>query len=318
MAQHRVRGLRFRGGVFTNLTRDHLDYHGTMENYFLAKRAFFDSLDSTAFALYNADDAYGQAMVSCSAAIKVAYTLKGGADLPAGQVVFGGSNLVLEPGSLRMDTTEIPVQANLTGRFNAYNALAVYAVARLLSAAPVDISKALAQAQPPQGRMWSLKGPEGRWGLVDYAHTPDALEQVLTTLKDLQKDHGRLLVVFGCGGDRDQGKRPLMAEVAYAHSDVMVMTSDNPRSEEPLRILEQMREGLPSDAISERVHSIADRDEAIREAVRLSRRGDMILVAGKGHEAYQEIQGQRIPFSDRERLTHYLNSIESIDANSKS
>ena len=318
MAQHRVRGLRFRGGVFTNLTRDHLDYHGTMENYFLAKRAFFDSLESTAFALYNADDAYGQAMVSCSAANRVAYTLKGRADLPAGQVVFGGSNLVLEPGSLRMDTTEIPVQANLTGRFNAYNALAVYAVARLLSAAPTEISKALAQAQPPQGRMWSLKGPEGRWGLVDYAHTPDALEQVLTTLQDLQKAPGRLLVVFGCGGDRDQGKRPLMANVAYEHSDVMVMTSDNPRSEDPLRILEQMREGLPSDAISERVHSIADREEAIREAVRLSRPGDMILVAGKGHEAYQEIQGQRIPFSDRERLTHYLNSMDSIDANSKS
>ena len=317
MAQHRVRGLRFRGGVFTNLTRDHLDYHGTMENYFLAKRSFFDSLDAKAFALYNADDAYGSAMVSCSAAKRVAYTLRGGVDPAEAQEVFVGSNLVLEPGSLRMDTPEIPVQAHLTGRFNAYNALAVYAVARLLSAAPTEISKALAQAEPPQGRMWSLKGPEGRWGLVDYAHTPDALEQVLTTLKDLQKGNGRLLVVFGCGGDRDQGKRPLMAEVAYLHADVMMMTSDNPRSEDPQLILEQMRGGLPADAESERVHSIADRKEAIREAVRMSRGGDMILVAGKGHEAYQEIQGQRLPFSDRERLTHYLNAMTPIEVTSK-
>jgi UDP-N-acetylmuramoyl-L-alanyl-D-glutamate--2,6-diaminopimelate ligase len=152
---------------------------------------------------------------------------------------------------------------------------------------------------------------------VDYAHTPDALEQVLTTLKALQKAPGRLLVVFGCGGDRDRGKRPLMAEVAYQHSDLMVMTSDNPRSEDPLRILEQMREGLPADAESERVHSIADREEAIREAVRMSRGGDMILVAGKGHEAYQEIQGQRLPFSDRERLTHYLNAMTPIEVTSK-
>ena len=310
MAQHRVSGLRFRGGVFTNLTRDHLDYHGTMENYFLAKRSFFDGLDNTAFALYNADDAYGQAMVSCSTAMRVAYTLTGANESPSGQQVYEGSNLVLEPGCLRMDTTETSLKANLTGRFNAYNALAVYAVARLLSAQPQEIANALAQAEPPQGRMWNMQGPEGRWGVVDYAHTPDALQQVLSTLYDLQKAKGRLLVVFGCGGDRDQGKRPLMAEVAYANSDVMVMTSDNPRSEDPLLILEHMRQGLPAHASTDRVYCEADRDLAIQKAVQLSCPGDLILVAGKGHELYQEIQGQRLPFSDCEQLTLHMNALK--------
>jgi UDP-N-acetylmuramoyl-L-alanyl-D-glutamate--2,6-diaminopimelate ligase len=310
MAQYRVSGLKFRGGVFTNLTRDHLDYHGTMENYFLAKRSFFDGLESSAFALYNADDAYGPRMVSCTDAMPVAYSLKSsGQDNET--KMYRGTNLVLEPGSMRLDTDGTALTAGLTGRFNAYNVMAVWSVARLLQAEPGLVAKALAQAEPPQGRMWSLRGPDERWFLVDYAHTPDALQQVLTTLKDLQKGEGRLGVVFGCGGDRDEGKRPLMAEVAYTCANFLVMTSDNPRSEEPRQILDQMLQGLPKDYEQGNVLVESDRDQAIGQAVRLSRPGDIILVAGKGHETYQEIQGKRYPFSDQERLQYWMNTLLS-------
>lgn len=318
MVQHRVSGLRFAGGIFTNLTRDHLDYHGTMENYFMAKRSFFDGLSKEAFALYNADDAYGQAMVEATAARCLSYGIEGeGPELNASQEGYRAKNLRLEAASVSFQVEGQVLKCGLSGKFNAYNTMAVYVTGRLLGCNTEDLIAGMQQLTPPNGRMQSILGPGGRIGIVDFAHTPDALEQVLLTLHGIKGVGARLTTVVGCGGDRDKGKRPLMAAVAYHQSDKIVFTSDNPRNEDPEEILDEMIAGLPKtvsvktaavkdllsiDSDSKVVVRNADRAEAIRLAVQWTSGGDLLLVAGKGHEEYQEIKGMRYPFSDAEYL----------------
>jgi UDP-N-acetylmuramoyl-L-alanyl-D-glutamate--2,6-diaminopimelate ligase len=313
MAQYRVSGLRFSGGIFTNLTRDHLDYHGTMEKYFMAKRSFFDGLGQEAFAVYNADDAYGHAMVETTAARCISYGLEGeGPEIIPFEEGYRAKDLELEAGSLSYRVEGQILHCALSGKFNAYNTLAVYVTGRLLGCNAEELIAGMGQLTPPNGRMQSVLGPDGRLGIVDYAHTPDALEQVLLTLQGIKGAGARLITVVGCGGDRDRGKRPLIAAVAYKHSDATVFTSDNPRNEDPEQILDQMMAGLPQTTIvkdfpakhseSKVVIRNADRAEAIRLAVQWTASGDLLLLAGKGHEAYQEIKGIRTPFSDAGQL----------------
>jgi len=325
MVQHRVHGVAFAGGIFTNLTRDHLDYHGSMEKYFLAKRSFFDGLPEQAFALYNADDGYGTEMVACSRARAVAYgfetketnlPLKGESHpVPLGEDTWYGKALEVRSEGLNFEVEGVKISVPLSGRFNAYNVLAVYAASRLLGEKAEDLLPGMAALRSPQGRMQRVQGPEGRWGLVDYAHTPDALEQVLGTLQEFRSQGTRILTVVGCGGNRDRGKRPQMAQLGQMLSDVLIMTSDNPRHENPEVILDQMSEGLKEDQPSGQgsslalVMRIADRDLAIRTAVLAALPGDLVLVAGKGHENYQEIEGERHPFNDLERLEHHFQEL---------
>ena len=327
MVQHRVSGLRFAGGIFTNLTRDHLDYHGTMENYFLAKRAFFDGLGKEAFALYNADDPYGKKMVAESAARGYAYGFEGeDSERPQSGDTFWGKNLVLNASSLSFQAEGWSLSCGLSGKFNAYNSLVVYAAGRLLGIGPERLQDVMHHLTPPSGRMQSIKGPDGRLGLVDYAHTPDALEQVLLTLRGIAGFGVRIITVVGCGGDRDRGKRPLMAAIAYQHSDAVVLTSDNPRSEDPEQILNEMMAGIPEhDALTDSsvinaepkvLLRQADRAQAIRMAVQWTTAGDLILVAGKGHEAYQEIAGIRHPFDDTKQLQEQFEFLERLSDSS--
>jgi len=322
MAQHRVSGLRFAGGIFTNLTRDHLDYHGSMENYFMAKRSFFDGLGKEAFALYNVDDAYGPAMVEATLARCISYGLEGaGSEISAQEEGYRAKNLTLEAATLSYSVEGQILSCGLSGKFNAYNTLAVYVTGRLLGCHAKDIIAGMQKLTPPSGRMQSILGPGGRLGIVDYAHTPDALEQVLLTLQGIKGVGSRLITVVGCGGDRDSGKRPLMAAIAYRYSEATVFTSDNPRFEDPEQILDQMMAGLPV-TISAKDNSVdnpeskvvirnADRAEAIRIAVQWTAAGDLLLVAGKGHEAYQEIKGVRTPFSDAGQLQRQFESMAS-------
>lgn len=326
MAQRRVSGLRFAGGIFTNLTRDHLDYHGSMENYFLAKRSFFDGLGKDAFALYNADDHYGPAMVQATSARCISYGLEGeGPAINDFEEGFRAKDLSLEAASLSYLIEGQIMHCALSGKFNAYNTLAVYVTGRLLGCGAEDLIAAMQKLTPPSGRMQSIPGPGGRLGIVDYAHTPDALEQVLMTLQGIKGVGARLITVVGCGGDRDNGKRPLMAAIAHRYSEATVFTSDNPRYEDPEQILDQMMAGLPSnitvnvfsadDSPSKVVIRNADRAEAIRLAVQWSASGDLLLVAGKGHEAYQEIKGTRAPFSDAGQLQMQFEMLDTKQVN---
>ncbi len=313
MAQYRVSGLQFAGGIFTNLTRDHLDYHGTMENYFMAKRSFFDGLGKEAFALFNADNQYGKAMVQGSSARCYAYGLEDeGPKYDLSDGGFIGKNLVLEPASISFNVEGHVLSCGLSGKFNAYNTLAVYAAGRLLGCRAEELRDVMRILTPPNGRMQSVTGPDGRMGIVDYAHTPDALDQVLRTLRGIARPGIRVITVVGCGGDRDRGKRPLIAAVAFDHSDGVVFTSDNPRNEDPEHILNEMMAGIPEGIIAKdqsgnhsgpkMIIRQADRAEAIRIAVQWVSSGDILLIAGKGHETYQEIKGIRYPFSDMDQL----------------
>jgi len=329
MTQHRVSGLRFAGGIFTNLTRDHLDYHGSMENYFLAKRSFFDGLGKEAFALYNADDPYGQEMVAASSARCYAYGFEGkvAEHLQLGDN-FWGKDLVLHASTLSYRAEGRSLSCGLSGKFNAYNSLAVYAAGRLLGIGAEGLQNVMRNLTAPSGRMQSIKGPEGRLGMVDYAHTPDALEQVLLTLRGIAGNGVRIITVVGCGGDRDRGKRPLMAAIAYQHSDAVVLTSDNPRNEDPEQILNEMMAGIPvhdavmdSSGIKAAPKTLlrqADRAQAIRMAVQWTTAGDLILVAGKGHEAYQEIAGNRHPFDDAKQLQEQFELMGKLSDSSTS
>jgi len=329
MTQHRVSGLHFAGGLFTNLTRDHLDYHGTMENYFMAKRTFFDGLGKEAFALYNADDPYGKAMVAASSARCYAYGFEGeGSEHPQLGDNFWGKDLVLDASSISYQAEGYVLSCGLSGKFNAYNSLAVYAAGRLLGGSADDLQDGMRNLTPPSGRMQSVKGPDGRLGMVDYAHTPDALEQVLLTLRGIAGYGVRIITVVGCGGDRDRGKRPLMAAIAYLHSDAVVLTSDNPRNEDPEQILNEMMVGISEHAAvmdSSGIHTgpktlirQPDRAQAIRMAVQWTSSGDMILVAGKGHEAYQEIASIRHPFDDAKQLQEQFEFLEKLPISSSS
>lgn len=292
VAQHRIGGLTFAGGIFTNLTRDHLDYHKTFENYRDAKKAFFDALPREAFAVTNADDRNGMVMVQNTWAQVKTYSARGAADF-RGRILeesFEGMNL-------EMDGREVFVQ--FVGRFNVSNLLAVYAAAVLLGVEPDEALVQLSAMKPVNGRFESIRSPKGVTAIVDYAHTPDALVNVLQTINDVLQHRGECWTVCGAGGNRDRGKRPIMAKVAVENSDRVIITSDNPRFEDPQAIIDDMLAGL-SEEQRQSVLSIVDRREAIRTACMLAKPGDVILVAGKGHEDYQIVQGVKHHFDDHE------------------
>lgn len=294
VAQHRIGGLTFAGGIFTNLTRDHLDYHKTFENYRDAKKAFFDALPREAFAVTNADDRNGMVMVQNTRAQVKTYSARGAADF-RGRILeesFEGMNL-------EMDGREVFVQ--FVGRFNVSNLLAVYAAAVLLGVEPDEALVQLSAMKPVNGRFESIRSPKGVTAIVDYAHTPDALVNVLQTINDVLQHRGECWTVCGAGGNRDRGKRPIMAKVAVENSDRVIITSDNPRFEDPQAIIDDMLAGL-SEEQRQSVLSIVDRREAIRTACMLAKPGDVILVAGKGHEDYQIVQGVKHHFDDHEAI----------------
>lgn len=292
VAQKRIGGLKFAGGIFTNLTRDHLDYHKTVENYLKAKKAFFDGLPKTAFALTNADDKNGLVMVQNTKAKVVTYSLRTMAD-------FKGK--VLEDGfeGMLMDINNTEVNVQFIGKFNAYNLLAVYGTACMLGKKPEDILLQLSVLKPVSGRFDSMRSPNGYTAIIDYAHTPDALVNVLNAIHDVLKGRGKVITVVGAGGNRDKGKRPLMAQESVKQSDKVIITSDNPRFEEPQDIINDMLAGLNKEEMK-KVLAITDRKEAIRTACMLASAGDVILIAGKGHENYQDIKGVKYHFDDKE------------------
>ncbi|MBX2979785.1 MAG: UDP-N-acetylmuramoyl-L-alanyl-D-glutamate--2,6-diaminopimelate ligase [Flavobacteriales bacterium] len=290
VVQERITGLQFVGGVFTNITHDHLDYHGTFAEYIKAKKRFFDQLPATAFALVNADDANSAVMVQNTKATKRSFAVRNMADHRARIV----ENQLT---GLHLSVDGHDVYTRLIGEFNASNLLAVYAVAVLLGSAPLDVLTTLSDLEPPRGRFQLVRGPGGTLGVVDYAHTPDALKNVLLTLNEVLDGRDRIITVVGCGGDRDRTKRPVMARIAAELSGQVVLTSDNPRSEDPMAILNEMRTGLTTTDL-QRTWVNADRREAIRQAVGLAGAGHVVLLAGKGHETYQEVAGVKHPFDD--------------------
>ena len=292
IAQKRIGGLTFAGGIFTNLTRDHLDYHKTFENYRNAKKAFFDSLPKTAFAITNADDKNGMVMVQNTKATVKTYSIRTVADFKARIIECHFEGMYLE-----MDGHEVGVQ--FIGKFNVSNLLAVYAAAVMLGKSPEDVLVVMSTLHSVSGRLEPIHSPEGYTAVVDYAHTPDALENVLNAIHEVLDGKGHVITVCGAGGNRDKGKRPLMAQEAVKQSDKVIITSDNPRLEEPQDIINDMLAGLNAQQMK-KVISIVDRREAIRTACMMAQKGDVILIAGKGHENYQEIKGVKHHFDDHE------------------
>lgn len=282
ISENRISGLVFAGGVFTNLTHDHLDYHKTIDNYRDAKKLFFDGLPDVAFALSNKDDPSGEYMLRDTHAKKYFYALKCDADFTD-----------------RLET-------KLIGEFNAYNALAVYATATLLNQDKKNVKELIKGLKPVEGRFNYIKSENGVTGIVDYAHTPDALQNVIKAIIEMRgaAKNRRIISVFGCGGDRDRSKRPLMARIGYDMSDILILTSDNPRTEKPENILQDMKSDLPA---KDTVHIIVDRKEAIETACQIAQKGDYILLAGKGHEKYQEVDGVKTHFDDMEELKKGFN-----------
>ena len=292
LVQHRTAGLAFVGGIFSNITHDHLDYHKTFAEYIRAKKLFFDGLPAGAFALTNADDRNGMVMVQNTKATVKTYALQSFADFRCRIV-----ETLLDGMLLNLDGSEVWVK--FLGRFNAYNLTSVYATALLLGARRDEVLRILSDLTSVDGRFEPIHSKEGVTAIVDYAHTPDALQNVIGTINEIRKKDQRLYVVVGCGGNRDATKRPEMAKIAVDGSDMAVLTSDNPRLEEPGAIIEQMKSGLEPGA---RYLAITDRREAIKAAVALARPGDIILVAGKGHETYQDVGGVKHHFDDREEV----------------
>lgn len=293
VAQKRIAGLKFAGGIFTNLTRDHLDYHGTVENYLRAKKAFFDGLGKEAFCLVNLDDRNGRTMAQNTRATVRTYSLREMAD-------FKGKILEEHPEGMIMECDGREVAVNFIGRFNAQNLLAVYGAALLLDTDKDKALEILSALRPVEGRMETVSGKDrGVTVVVDYAHTPDALENVIRTLREVTGTGRRILTVTGAGGNRDKGKRPIMAATAARMSDRLILTSDNPRWEEPEDIIADMKAGLDEEQ-ARRTICITDRREAIRAACLMAQRGDVVLIAGKGHETYQEVKGVKHHFDDRE------------------
>ena len=310
IAQRRIGGLRFVGGIFTNLTRDHLDYHKTFENYRDAKKAFFDGLSKDAFAITNVDDKNGMVMVqNCKAQVKT-YSTRSMADFRARIIECHFEGMYLE-----IDGREVGVQ--FIGKFNVSNLLAVYGAAVMLEQKPEDILLVLSALKSVSGRLEPIRSPEGYTAIVDYAHTPDALENVLNAIHEVLNTHssegraqdktGHIITVCGAGGNRDKGKRPLMAQEAVKQSDKVIITSDNPRFEEPQDIINDMIAGLNAKQMK-KVLCIVDRKEAIRTACMLAEKGDVILIAGKGHEDYQEIKGVKHHFDDKEVVREIFNN----------
>ena len=292
IVQDRIRGLHFAGGIFTNLTHDHLDYHKTFAEYLRAKKSFFDALPRGAFALTNLDDRNGEVMVQNTRAAVSTLSLRAAADFRCKVVEQHADGMLL-----RIDGRE--VWAGLLGRFNASNLLSVYAAALLLGQPKEEVLRLLSTLRPVDGRFEYVRANDGTTAVVDYAHTPDALENVLRTLGEIRRPGQRMLVVCGCGGDRDRTKRPEMAHIAVKHADTAIFTSDNPRTEAPAAILDEMTAGLAADG---RWLRIADRAEAIRTAAMLAAPGDLILLAGKGHETYQIVGTEKLRFDDREQI----------------
>jgi UDP-N-acetylmuramoyl-L-alanyl-D-glutamate--2,6-diaminopimelate ligase len=291
--QHRITGLQFAGGIFSNITHDHLDYHKTFDEYIRVKKSFFDSLPSSAFAISNADDKRGMVMLQNTNAKKYYYSLKTVAD-------FKGKILDNNLSGLMMMVNDVEVHFRLIGEFNAYNILAVFATATCLGQEKQEVLRCLSLLTGAEGRFDYMVSPKDKIiAIVDYAHTPDALLNVLATIKKLKKGFEQVITVVGCGGDRDKTKRPVMAEAACEYSDKAIFTSDNPRSEDPAQIIKDMEAGL-SAAAKRRYISIVDRREAIKTAISLAKPEDIILIAGKGHEKYQEIKGVRNHFDDKE------------------
>ena len=290
--QKRIGGLKYAGGIFTNITRDHLDYHKTFENYLKAKKRFFDNLPKTAFALTNLDDKNGLIMTqNCKAKVSD-YSIRSISD-------FKGKVLEDTFEGMSMDINNIEVNVQFIGRFNASNLLAVYGAACLLGKKPEDVLLILSSLRPVAGRFDSMRSSKGYTAIVDYAHTPDAIENVLKAIHEVLQGKGNVITVVGAGGNRDKGKRPLMAQEAVKQSDKVIITSDNPRFEEPQDIINDMLEGLNKDQ-KNKVICIVDRKEAIRTACMLAGNKDVILVAGKGHENYQDIKGVKYHFDDKE------------------
>jgi len=301
--QHRVTGLLYAGGIFSNITHDHLDYHKTFDEYIRVKKAFFDSLPSSAFAISNADDKRGTVMLQNTNAKKYYYSLKTVAD-------FKGKILDNSLSGLLMMVNEVEVNFRLIGEFNAYNLLAVYGVAICLGEDKQEVLTAMSMLTGAEGRFDYIISPKEKViAIVDYAHTPDALLNVLATIKKLKRGFEQVITVVGCGGDRDRTKRPVMAEAACEHSDKAIFTSDNPRTEDPAQIIKDMEEGLAA-AYKRKYISIVDRKEAIKTAISLAKPEDIILIAGKGHEKYQEIKGVRNHFDDKEVVKEFFELLD--------
>jgi len=292
--QKRISGLRYAGGIFTNLTRDHLDYHKTVENYLKAKKKFFDDLPKDAFALTNVDDKNGMVMLQNTKAKTFTYSLRSLCD-------FKGKILENHFEGMLLSFNEKELAVQFIGKFNASNLLAVFGAACLLGKKEEDVLLALSTLRPVAGRFDSLRSPQGYTAIVDYAHTPDALVNVLSAIHEILEGKGKVITVVGAGGNRDKGKRPIMAQESVKGSDKVIITSDNPRNEEPQDIINDMLAGLNTEELKN-VITIVDRKEAIRTACMLAQPGDVILVAGKGHENYQEIKGVKHHFDDKEVL----------------
>lgn len=300
LAQERVGGLEFAGGIFTNLTRDHMDFHETMENYLKAKKSFFDNLPRNAFAITNLDDKNGPVMVqNCRGDVK-SYSTRTMGDYKARLVETHLDGMILEFNNREFSTL-------LTGRFNISNLLAIYGAAVELGKDPEEVLRVMSTLRPVSGRFETLHSPDGVSAIVDYAHTPDALKNVLGTINEVLRGRGNVITVVGAGGNRDKGKRPIMAVEAVKGSNRVILTSDNPRFEEPQDIINDMLAGL-NDEQRKNVISIVDRKEAIRTACALAQKGDVILVAGKGHEDYQDVKGVKHHFDDKEIIREIFNA----------
>ena len=295
--QQRIAGQQFAGGIFTNITHDHLDYHETFKEYIRVKKQFFDQLPASAFAITNVDDKNGELMVQNTKAKVLKYSLRTLVDYKAKIISNDFSGL-------HLDINGHEVHSRLLGKFNAYNLLAVYATAEQLEYESDEILQAISEVPPVEGRFDVIHGKGGRVGVVDYAHSPDALEKIITTIKSIERSR-ELVVLVGCGGDRDKAKRPVMGKIAANLGDTAIFTSDNPRSEDPDEILKAMYADLTKEE-EEKVIEIEDRGQAIKTAVKISKPGDIILIAGKGHEKYQDIKGVKVPFDDKEKLTAHL------------
>ena len=294
IAQNRIAGLTFAGGIFTNLTRDHLDYHGTVENYLKAKKLFFDNLPKDAFAVTNLDDKNGLVMTQNTAAKVATYSQRNLCD-------FKGRILEHHLEGMIIDFNDKETAVQFVGKFNASNLLAVFATAVMLGQETDEVLRVMSMLKPVSGRFEAIRSPKGYTAIVDYAHTPDAIANVLGSIHEILNGNGEIITVVGAGGNRDKGKRPLMAKEAVKGSTKVIITSDNPRFEEPADIIQDMLQGL-SDEEQEKVLTISDRREAIRTACMIAKSGDVILVAGKGHEDYQDIKGVKHHFDDREEV----------------
>ena len=296
IVQQRIHGIHFVGALFTNITHEHLDYHKTFAEYIRAKKSFFDALPKSAFALVNADDRNGEVMLQNTKASRYTLSLQKMADFRAKVI-----EMVIEGMELRIDGKDVWVQ--FLGRFNAYNLLTVYGAALLLSFEKEDVLAHLSMLQPVSGRFETVVAKDGTTAIVDFAHTPDALENIIRTIDEIRQAEQRLIIVCGCGGDRDKGKRPIMGDMVSRMADIAIFTSDNPRTEDPEQILREMEEGVEA---GNRYLKITDRHEAIKTAVMLAEPRDIILLAGKGHEDYQIIGTEKFPFNDKEIIKEYF------------